>query len=269
MHGSNSGTKSDRVLGDEWAEWGGEDQNADTNGPKRLFFGLWLLLTWMLALTLIVGWYMVAPRLREASPLLDRWLLCSAALTVALFHLWYAETAITVLTGKNFQALVPSFFLTGFIVPKVLWLAERLKFSRDKAGNSFVKVNNALVQARSKKNDEKVLVLLPRCLTKDSLRGARGLRDRYNFEVATVAGGSLAREMIMKKRPTVVIGVACERDLVSGIRDVPPSLRVMGIPNQRPDGPCKNTIIDLEDLEKALVIAGAGELEKEEIKEAS
>jgi hypothetical protein len=50
----------------------------------------------------------------------------------------------------------------------------------------------------------------------------------------------------------VVIGVACERDLLSGIRDVRHKLSVLGITNTRPNGPCRDTQIDLAELEGAL-----------------
>jgi hypothetical protein len=43
--------------------------------------------------------------------------------------------------------------------------------------------------------------------------------------------------------------VACERDLLTGIRDVATRVPVIGIPNERPHGPCKNTWIDVALLE--------------------
>jgi hypothetical protein len=49
-----------------------------------------------------------------------------------------------------------------------------------------------------------------------------------------------------------VIGVACERDLLSGIRDVRHKLSVLGIANTRPNGPCRDTQINLAELEATL-----------------
>ena len=49
-----------------------------------------------------------------------------------------------------------------------------------------------------------------------------------------------------------VVGIACERDLVSGIRDVYPLLPVLAVPNVRPMGPCKETRVDLEKVEEAV-----------------
>ena len=53
----------------------------------------------------------------------------------------------------------------------------------------------------------------------------------------------------MDTKPQMVIAVACER-LSSGIMDV------KGLPvwhlNQRPNGPCKDTFVDIVELEKMI-----------------
>ncbi len=71
-------------------------------------------------------------------------------------------------------------------------------------------------------------------------------------KVYTVTGGGQARKVIRAQRPTAVIGVACERDLMSGIQDVAPKLPTLGVTNKRPNGPCKNTLIDIGELKKAI-----------------
>jgi hypothetical protein len=53
-------------------------------------------------------------------------------------------------------------------------------------------------------------------------------------------------------RPQAIIAVACERDLVSGLQDVAPKIPVFAIPNKRPEGPCKNTFINIEELEASI-----------------
>jgi hypothetical protein len=54
------------------------------------------------------------------------------------------------------------------------------------------------------------------------------------------------------KRPDVIIAVACERDLTSGIQDSYP-VPVFGIFNKRPFGPCYDTDVDLELVEKGII----------------
>ena len=55
----------------------------------------------------------------------------------------------------------------------------------------------------------------------------------------------------MEKRPKLVLAVACERDLTSGIKDCYP-LPVIGILNDRPFGPCFNTTVDVRKIDDAL-----------------
>ena len=55
----------------------------------------------------------------------------------------------------------------------------------------------------------------------------------------------------MEKRPKLVLAVACERDLTSGIKDCYP-LPVIGILNDRPFGPCFNTTVDVAKIDAAL-----------------
>jgi hypothetical protein len=48
------------------------------------------------------------------------------------------------------------------------------------------------------------------------------------------------------------LALACERDLMSGIKDIAEKIPVLAIPNKRPEGPCKNTHVSLRELEEAL-----------------
>lgn len=49
----------------------------------------------------------------------------------------------------------------------------------------------------------------------------------------------------------MIIGVACERDLTSGIQDSYP-IPVYGILNSRPNGPCIDTDVDLDIVEEGV-----------------
>jgi len=77
------------------------------------------------------------------------------------------------------------------------------------------------------------------------------LAEKYNVEVAIATGGTLARRIIIDKKPNIIIAVACYRDLVSGIRDTYP-IMTMGILNLRPEGPCINTKVEIDKLQKTL-----------------
>jgi hypothetical protein len=74
---------------------------------------------------------------------------------------------------------------------------------------------------------------------------------KYGVDISVATGGTLARKVIVEKRPKLVLAVACERDLTSGIKDCYP-LPVIGILNDRPFGPCFNTTVDTAKIDEAL-----------------
>ena len=55
----------------------------------------------------------------------------------------------------------------------------------------------------------------------------------------------------METNPELILGVACERDLASGIVDTYP-IPVIGILIDRPEGPCINTRVDVDKVNNAL-----------------
>jgi hypothetical protein len=67
-----------------------------------------------------------------------------------------------------------------------------------------------------------------------------------------VTGGSEARRIIRLRKPRAIIAVACERELLTGIQDIP-DMRVLGIVNTRPEGPCKNTQVSVEEIKDCLM----------------
>ena len=87
---------------------------------------------------------------------------------------------------------------------------------------------------------------------KCKIRDLLALSRRYNVPVSVATGGTLARRIVVEKKPEVIIAVACERDLTSGIQDSYP-IPVFGILNKRPFGPCFDTDVDLPLVENALV----------------
>ena len=84
------------------------------------------------------------------------------------------------------------------------------------------------------------------------------LSEKYHVPVSVATGGTLARKIVVEKKSEIIIGVACERDLTSGIQDSYP-IPVLGVLNRRPFGPCLNTDVDLELVEKGiLTLLGSG-----------
>jgi hypothetical protein len=246
-------SRPDRKLGDEWTDWDGTSEE-DINENKGRFVLMTAVVWVVYTLVVILGGYLIEPRLNQWS------LTAQCILKVGLITLigggltLYGMIMLEVFTEK--VSLLPygwSERMILWLLPKATWFGGRLGMSKDRIANSFVQVNNALTRSHAKRvNQAKLLILLPRCLNKDTRLEIRALLEGQPHSLATAGGGEEARKAIRENRPSFIIAVACERDLVSGIRDVALHIPVIGIPNKRPQGPCKNTHIDIEEFRRAL-----------------
>ena len=142
---------------------------------------------------------------------------------------------------------------------------------KDRIRQSFIAMNNSLVISQKMKvKPDRILVLLPHCIQLSDceikvtgdihkcakcgrccIKGLVEIGRKYSVDISVATGGTLARKVIVEKRPKLVLAVACERDLTSGIKDCYP-LPVIGILNDRPFGPCFNTIVDVSKIDEAL-----------------
>lgn len=133
----------------------------------------------------------------------------------------------------------------------------------------IINLNNKLVK-KEKLRTKNILLLLPHCLQIDECNN-RLTYNIYNCErcgkceikdlieiaennqltLCIATGGSLAKRIVNEVKPEAVVAVACENDLSSGIVDTYP-LPVLGIPNERPHGPCLNTRVDLQKIKDAI-----------------
>jgi uncharacterized protein len=129
---------------------------------------------------------------------------------------------------------------------------------RDWVENASVKVYNALALLRGRKvGTGELLLLIPRCLSKETLDGVLGIAGKYGVPVFVATRGQLARRVIRERRPRAVVAVACERDMVSGLHDVAGKIPVLGLTMTLPSGPCKDALLNLVQLEdwvKAYVV---------------
>jgi len=179
---------------------------------------------------------------------------------------------LTLLTGHDFFMLQPlRALVVRYLFPGIISLGRLLGIEHDLLQQSFIALNNQLVHTRKLRVPaERTLILLPHCIqmfdcaikiTGDvekcvrcgqcDISGLLELAQKFGIEMAVATGGTLARKIIVEKRPKLIVAVACERDLTSGIRDAYP-LPVIGILNKRPNGPCFNTQVLLPEVEQAL-----------------
>lgn len=65
------------------------------------------------------------------------------------------------------------------------------------------------------------------------------------------SGGTFARKFARELKPKAIVAIACERDLTSGIQDLQ-KIPVVGVLNERPNGPCYNTTVQLCKVQQAI-----------------
>ncbi|MDF2546841.1 MAG: hypothetical protein K0R93_1739 [Anaerosolibacter sp.] len=167
----------------------------------------------------------------------------------------------------------------GVLYPRMLYITQLFGLDRDNVQKIFSEINNRLILSREiRVKPEEILILLPHCLQKSHCKhkitndiyncrrcGACdidfliGLRDKYGVNIFVATGGTLARKIIVEQKPKAIIAVACERDLSSGILDIK-NIPVIGLLNDRPEGPCVNTRVKVDKIEETIkYFIGEGE----------
>ena len=180
---------------------------------------------------------------------------------------------VVVYLGRDvpFSRKLRGFSMKG-LLPVLVVVGKLAGLRREVVQHAFVAVNNELVlaQCRNGNPPRSILLLMPHCLQdkdcqvkithrvenckrcgKCRIKGLLELSETYGVSMAVATGGTIARRIVIERRPDLIIAVACERDLTSGIQDTTP-LPVYGIFNQRPFGPCLNTEVALERVESVL-----------------
>jgi len=240
---------------------------------KRIFIGL-LGLTFALIMVLIfVGGWIATIGLNHMHPGLTLVAQIIAGIAFIFLSGIISALILSIILEKElpFTHKIRGLGIKLFL-PLMEILGPRLGIGKERVRNSFIETNNRLLISgnRHKIPPERMLLLLPHCLQraecqrrittsidnckrcgKCNIDNLITLAEKYNIRLAVATGGTLARKIVRDHRPKMIIAVACERDLTSGIHDTFP-LPVYGILNQRPEGPCWNTLVDTTEVEKAL-----------------
>lgn len=247
---------------------------AESGDSRGLFLGLSAVSLLLLLLALAVLLWLVQPRLY----LLGDWAVWTVYGLAGFFLLVVGGgLALIVISAlAEVDLLFPhgrTQVTVRVLYPINLILGYLLCLGRERIGESFVAVNNALVRAaRGRLKPGPVMLLLPHCLQRSECRrkvtndvanclgcGQCPLAELYSISkengiaMVVATGGTLARRLIGEIRPSAILAVACERDLVSGIKDAYP-IPVYGVLNQRPHGPCRDTTVDFELLRRGLSV---------------
>ncbi len=251
--------------------------NLETKGKSLFLILATVSLIFALLITTVLWWF-IAPRLHEISKNLVGNALIAKSCLYALRLFFFVVVSghvlllLTCVTEKDF--FISKFAVRiaiNFLFPLSVFLGKIAGIKKDKIRNSFVFVNNSFVNASRHQYDAaRIMILLPHCLqvidcphriTVDianckkcgrcDIGDLSALAERRGVKIAIASGGTLARRIIIQNRPKLILAVACERDLVSGIRDTFP-IPVFGILNDRPNGPCINTKVAVKKIESVL-----------------
>ena len=239
---------------------------------KRVLIALLLCSTLFLDIVLFGIWRIGYLGLMELSPLLPQ----------AVGAVFAAGAAFMLLSILNMAASVKGCFsvplfskqqygVINLLFPMAVRIGSLFGVSRRRLEGMFIAISNILfVRRHIQVPAERLLVVTPHCLqlascphkiTRDANNCKRcggcnigdlmKLSDEMGFYLFVATGGTLARQIIKEKRPKAVLAIACERDLMSGIQDVYP-LPAVGVLNIRPNGPCYNTKVDMDEVRNEL-----------------
>jgi hypothetical protein len=243
-----------RRLGDAWVGWDARRDGLAIeyhDGPA-----LYLAFATLLAIVASAGiWFLLwlaQPRLSGLGVSVAGSHAIGVGATLALFlpglGLWSVAAGLRapVWLRRPLQraALMP--------YPILASMTRALGLSRDRLGHAFLELTNRL--ALPKRHDARhgLLVLAPRCLRPDLLHDLRGIAAAAGVEFVVVGGGEQARAVITEIDPGGVLAIACERDLVAGVLEIAGGRPVLTLANRRPEGPCRNSEIDLDEAQRRL-----------------
>jgi hypothetical protein len=244
-----------RKLGHEWYGWDGniDAHEAFIREPKRLFLGIVFVCCAVIFAFLAFGVWGFYPRLRQ----LGLGMAAVGILSVigALVLGIFGSIGWVLATGKPFK---PADFIMHWLTENFAifaWVASLYDISQDRLGYSLIEIHNAFTRASlARFSNGRILCLGPRCLDRDNTEQIRAMTTEYDCDFYMAPGGALARQKIAELKPAGIIGIACERDLVTGIRDIGYRIPVIGITNKRPIGPCKGAFIDMNELRDAIEV---------------
>lgn len=160
-----------------------------------------------------------------------------------------------------------------FLAPLIMFVSAYMRVDGDCVRRFFIESNNILVGSlRRKYHAGELLMLLPHCLQSPEcncrvtlnmenckecgrcdIGRLKALARDKGINAAVVTGGTAARNIVKDWNPKAIVSVACERDLYSGIMDVLP-IPSLGVLNERPNGPCNNTRVDVKRLKDCINI---------------
>lgn len=239
---------------------------------KRIFIALVSVAIFVAALVCYGLWQIMRPGLAEISPVLPKILGMVIIVLIIGLAAGVAGIVLAILGIPTLHFFYRwAWHVINFLFHPATFIGGMVHIPKEMIEQSFIAVNNHLVlKQHIKVPAERILILTPHCIQKDTcvfkvtrdinnchqcggcgVGSLLGLAHKYGLHVVISTGGTLARQAVRQARPKAIVAVACENDLTSGIQDVFP-LPVLGVLNERPNGPCFNTRADMTKVEDAI-----------------
>jgi hypothetical protein len=245
-----------RKLGDTWDGWAGEleENNGDLETSPWYFLGVTSIALSLLSAGTWLVLFLIQPRLMEFPLWLSRTIVTGIWGLLGTVDAVFALICLTVAFGKNFVPFYKGKHIAlSSTIPYAVKIGGWFGLSKDRISNSILQVGNRMTAVNQAKiQRDELLILLPRCLDKATRDNIKAVTSKYDVDFHICAGGQIARQLLAEKRPKGLIAVACERDLMAGVQDVKASVPVIAIANKRPEGPCRNTNINMDEMENAI-----------------
>jgi hypothetical protein len=248
--------------------------STDGKGKKRIFILLGMVM--MLCYFAIFGviWLLMTTSSQELRQVM---MTGFAALFVCTFLLMGAGLMFLVigLLRRSASPVVQKIGrnIVDFFYPMTMWVGRLFGVSKEEIEDSYIKINNQMTVSQDRKyRPEEILILAPHCLQntncphkitidvqnchrcgKCSVAGLLDIAEETGVNLVVASGGTFARKLAKEYQPKAIVAIACERDLTSGIKDMNAQhIPVVGVLNERPNGPCYNTTVQICKVRQAL-----------------
>ena len=248
--------------------------STDGKGKKRIFILLGMVM--MLCYFAIFGviWLLMTTSSQELRQVM---MTGFAALFVCTFLLMGAGLTFLVigLLRRSASPMVQKIGrnIVDFFYPMTMWVGRLFGVSKEEIEDSYIKINNQMTVSQDRKyRPEEILILAPHCLQntncphkitidvqnchrcgKCSVAGLLDIAEETGVNLVVASGGTFARKLAKEYQPKAIVAIACERDLTSGIKDMNAQhIPVVGVLNERPNGPCYNTTVQICKVRQAL-----------------
>lgn len=242
------------------------------DGKKRIFILLGMSTILFYVAVFAIIWFLIS----HQSPMFNKVLLIAViaafvvmvsmmavSLGCLVFSLWWFKGSKRL---NSFNRKIVEFFF-----PAVSRLGHVIGIERETIENSYIKIVNQMTVASGEKfAPQDILILAPHCLQrvecphkitvdvknchrcgKCSINGLLNIAQERGVKFVVASGGTFARKFAKELRPKAIVAIACERDLTSGIQDMQ-NIPVVGVLNERPNGPCYNTTVQLCKVQQAI-----------------